>query len=246
MKDGVWSCYAQSSKFQSSALLQFLDGFLIRVKNSKIENLKRHAKLSKKLKDHHREWMVKVLADENTTRWIRTKLKNKLVNEFIDIPKFSDSTIGRFLKDELRWSYKKREMKAVPTLTQVSWRKLLEGGMIQHKLISKNIETIYMDEFTVNIRDYHLEDGPEKEIKGISKLIAKILHDVYLRSICKKILRNYGIRRDHHLSGSEAFESFQNREKYFEMTMIRILSWCLIMQECTQASRQINSSQAQN
>ena len=120
MKDGVWSRYVQSSKFQSSALLQSLDGFLIRIKNSKIENLKRHAKLSKKLKDHHKEWITKVLADENTTRWIRTKLKNRLVNEFIDIPKISDSTIGRFLKDELRWSYKKLEKMAAPTLTQMS------------------------------------------------------------------------------------------------------------------------------
>ena len=142
MKDGVWSRYAQSSKFQSSALLQSLDGFLIRVKNSKNENLKGQAKLGRKLKDHHKEWMAKVLADENTTRWTRTKLKNRLVNEFIDIPKIYDSTIGRFLKDELSWSYKKVEKKAAPTLTQVSWRKLLEGGMIQHKFISKNIETI--------------------------------------------------------------------------------------------------------
>ena len=55
------------------------------------------------------------------------KAVEHLVNEFIDIPKISDSKIGRFLKDELRRSYKKLEKKAAPILTKVSGENFLKG-----------------------------------------------------------------------------------------------------------------------
>ena len=162
--------------------------------------------------------MTKVLADENTIKWIRTKLKNRLANEFIDIPKISDSTIGRFLKDELRWSYKKLEKKAAPTLTQVSWRKLLEGGMIQHKLISKNIETIYMDEFTVNTRGLSFRGWARKGDKGYFIVDSK--------DFCMTFIWGLSAKRVYEIMGSDGTITSAEVKHYIqELSESRKILW---------------------
>ena len=45
--------------------------------------------------------------------------------------------------------------------------------MIQHKLISKNIETIYMDEFAVNTMGLSFREWARKSDKGYLKVDSK-------------------------------------------------------------------------
>ena len=54
----------------------------------------------------------------------------------------------------MRYKYEKLERKPAPSLTQGSYRKQLEGGLIQKRISDLNIELIFIDEFSVNNRHH--------------------------------------------------------------------------------------------
>ena len=105
-----------------------------------------------------------------------------------------------------------------------------------------------MDEFTVNTRGLSFRGWARKGDKGYLKVDSKDFCMTFIWSLSAK--RVYGIMGSDRTIISVEVKHYiwdlSESRKYFEMTMIRILSWCLIMQECTQASRQINSSHAPN
>ena len=56
----------------------------------------------------------------------------------------------RCLKRDLSMTYKKLEIKPAPAATNQMFKKLLEGTKIQKYLKDKQVECIYIDEFTVH------------------------------------------------------------------------------------------------
>ena len=66
-------------------------------------------------------------------RWSCSMIREGLMQNFEDIDFIHCSTIWRCLKNEMRYKYKKLERKHAPSLTQGSYRKQLEGGLIQKK-----------------------------------------------------------------------------------------------------------------
>ena len=69
----------------------------------------------------------------------------------------------------MRYKYKKLERKPAPSLTQGSYRKQLEGGLIQKRISDSNIELIFIDEFTVNTRHHAFRGWYRRGEKGYLK-----------------------------------------------------------------------------
>ena len=91
------------------------------------------------------------------------------MQRFGDIETIHCSTIGRYLKKEMRYTYKKLEKKPAPSLTQESYRKQLEGGLAQRKISDSGVELIFIDEFTVNTRHHAYRGWCKKGEKGYLK-----------------------------------------------------------------------------
>ena len=67
-------------------------------------------------------------------------------------------------------SYKKLEIKPAPAITNQMFRKLLEGVKIQKCLKDRQIECIYVDEFTVNTRHSQFRGWARRGVKGWVKI----------------------------------------------------------------------------
>ena len=69
----------------------------------------------------------------------------------------------------MRYKYKKLERKPALSLTQGSYRKQLEGGLIQKRISDSNIELIFINEFTVNTRHHAFRGWCRRGEKGYLK-----------------------------------------------------------------------------
>ena len=76
----------------------------------------------------------------------------------------------RCLKRDLGMAYKRLEIKPAPATTNQMFRKLLEGAKIQKCLKDKQIECIYVDEFTVNTRHSQFRGWTKRGVKGWVKI----------------------------------------------------------------------------
>ena len=76
----------------------------------------------------------------------------------------------RCLKRDLGMTYKKLEIKPAPATTNQMFRKLLEGAKIQKCLKDKQVECIYIDEFTINTRHSQFRGWAKRGVKGWVKI----------------------------------------------------------------------------
>ena len=76
----------------------------------------------------------------------------------------------RCLKRDLGMAYKRLKIKPAPAATNQMFRKLLEGAKIQKCLKDKQIECIYVDEFTVNTRHSQFRGWAKRGVKGWVKI----------------------------------------------------------------------------
>ena len=62
------------------------------------------------------------------------------------------STIGRYMRTQLRLSYKTLNKKHPTSTRQENWRKFFESAWVQSTLEKQGVELIYLDEFSINTR----------------------------------------------------------------------------------------------
>ena len=123
------------------------------------------------LKEEHKCWLEQEIENFPNKRWTWHDVKSSIHSQFLELVNISESTISRFLRNRLEYSYKKLERKPAPSLKSDSIRKLYEGALIQQIISDEEIEMIFIDEFSVNTR-HHYFRGWEKEVqKDTLKLI---------------------------------------------------------------------------
>lgn len=118
-------------------------------------------------------------------------LKKRLLSQFGDIQSISDSTILRFLKSDMRWSFKKLEKKPAPSLTETSYKKVLKSSMIQQRLNELEVEIIYIDEFMVNTRSFSFRGWSKRGSKGFLKVDNRAFSMTFIWGLSAK--RVYGL-----------------------------------------------------
>ena len=90
-------------------------------------------------------------------RWTWYDVKSSLHSLFPELVNISESSISRFLRNRLGYSYKKLERKSAPSLRSDAIRKLYEGGLIQQIISDEEIEMIFIDEFIINTSNITFE-----------------------------------------------------------------------------------------
>ena len=77
-------------------------------------------------------------------------------------------------------SYKRLERRPAPAATQEAVRKTLEGALVQQKLEEKEIELIFMDEFSINTKEISSLVGERDILKLIIKTSRCHLYEHFL------------------------------------------------------------------
>ena len=134
--------------------------------NKKKQNILNSSSKRRKLKEIHKEYINSLVQSNITQQLTASSINKRLMNEFPEIDKVSNSTIIRWLRNDLRWSFKKLERKPAPATTIDSKRLLLEGAVIQKKLLELDVELIFIDEFSVNARHHEFSGWTKVGQKG--------------------------------------------------------------------------------
>ena len=137
-----------------------------KIKERKELNIAYNSNKRRKLKEEHKEYidsLVQTSTNQKLTAW---KINERLQYEFSDLNSVSDSTIIRWLKKDLHWSFKKLERKPAPSTTSNSTRLVLEGAVIQKRILELDAEVIFIDEFSVNSRHHEFSGWTKVGQKG--------------------------------------------------------------------------------
>ena len=89
-----------------------------------------------------------------------------MVTHFADFPLVHNTTISRWLGTDLKCSYKILEKRPMPVQRPEARRIFLEGALIQVLIKEKNVELIFIDEFSVNSRHHGFRGWTKKGRKG--------------------------------------------------------------------------------
>ena len=121
------------------------------------------------LKEEHKCWLEQEIEKIPNKRWTWHDVKSSLHSQFPELVNISESTISRFLRNRLGYSYKKLERKPAPSLRSDAIRKLYEGALIQQIISDEEIEMIFIDEFSVNTRHHYFRGWAKRDAKGYIK-----------------------------------------------------------------------------
>ena len=158
-KSGTSTHWEQNLNFPNRKSPTFSKQFKIGLIDQKSSNIA--------MKNIHKEYIDELADSQFVCKLTAFSIKKKLEEEFEDPKNISKSTITRWLKSDLNYSYKKMIRKPKPSLTHESLTKVMEAATIQHKLYSKGIEVIYVDEFLVNTRNHQFHGWSKRGRKGI-------------------------------------------------------------------------------
>ena len=110
--------------------------------------------MRRKLHDEHITEVKNYLQEKKGAVITIKMVKEHLIDTFPSLSKISDFNVRRFLKKDMRYSYKKLSKKKPITKRQDRVRLYYESVAIQIWLEDQGIELIYWDEFTVSTRNY--------------------------------------------------------------------------------------------
>ena len=81
------------------------------------------------------------------------EIKLNLYTNYPNLNKISDWSIWKVLRINLRYSYKKLSLDKRKSITNQFVRIFFESSIIQIILLDKGYELLYLDEFSINLRD---------------------------------------------------------------------------------------------
>ena len=163
--------------------------------NKKKQNILNSSSKRRKLKEIHKEYINSLVQSNITQQLTASSINRRLMNEFPEMDKVSNSTIIRWLRNDLCWSFKKLERKPAPATTIDSKRLLLEGAAIQKKLLELDLEVIFIDEFSVNSRHHEFSGWTKVGQKGYIMTETKEFSMSFICSVStKRVLGLMGVK----------------------------------------------------
>ena len=165
------------------------------IDNKKEQNMFNGFAKRRKLKEIHKEYINSLVQSNIAQQLTASSISKRLVNNFPEMDKVSNSTIIRWLRNDLRWSFKKLERKPAPATTTNSKRLLLEGAAIQKKLLELDVEVIFIDEFSVNSRHHEFSGWTKLGQKGYIMTETKEFSMSFICSVStKRVLGLMGVK----------------------------------------------------
>ena len=97
------------------------------------------------------------------------EIKLDLDTNYPNLNKISDWSIRKILTINLRYSYKKQSLAKRKSFTNEYVRRFFESSIIQIILLDKGYELLYLDEFSINLRDKSMYGWWPIGVKGLIK-----------------------------------------------------------------------------
>ena len=163
---GVFHLSQSRSDCLKIRFLVFSNSVVHKMKEKSKDAIRQGHIKKRKLKEEHKAFINDLILSNPFSQWTWNKVKSKLNDEFLDMPQLHNSTISKWMSNQLNLSYKKLELRRPPASTQTSYRKWLESALLQIELMRKDVEIIYIDEFHVNTRLHRFRGWTQKGQKG--------------------------------------------------------------------------------
>ena len=98
---------------------------------------------------------LRIIAKSNLQFLGKKKLlRNKLRRKFNELTSISKSTIGRWLHNELNFSYKKMPTTNIKLFNPENTLKMIKWALVINKLLKLEHEVVFLDEFWISSRSF--------------------------------------------------------------------------------------------
>ena len=108
----------------------------------------------KKIKDYHLRYIKSNVQQKSGTPLTLEELRNKLRRRFNELTSISKSTIGRWLHNELNFSYKKISTTNIKLFNPENTLKMIKWAWVINKLLKLEHEVVFLDEFSISSRSF--------------------------------------------------------------------------------------------
>ena len=129
-----------------------------------------YRKRQQKLKKKHSDFIKDYINSKDDILYTRREVKHNLELVYPEVKPISDTTVRRWMKRDLKMSFKKLERKNLNMFTPNKIRSFFESAAIQLKLEELRVEQIYIDEFSVNAHRSNLYGWSKRGEKGHLRL----------------------------------------------------------------------------
>ena len=192
-----WSIKSIKATHRSQTMISkiLLNEIKRQIDNKKEQNIFNRLAKHRKLKEIDKEYINSLVQINITQNLTASSISKKVMNNFSEMDKVSSSTIIRWLRNDLRWSFKKLERKHAPATTTNSKRLLLEGTAIQKKLLELDVEVIFIDDFNINFWHHEFSGWTKVGQKGYIMIeIKEFLMSFICSVFTKRVLGLIGVK----------------------------------------------------
>ena len=160
----------------------------------------------RKVKEENKEWLQETLDHLQGKYFTIQSLRDKLVKEHPELRPVSASTLGRIMKNEIKYSYKKSELSNPRWFTYEMIRSFFESAAILMKLETEGIEVIYIDEFSLSSKKIGFHGWSKRGCKSYLRHFDQSFTMSFVVALYKE--RIYGIMGKDGTGNSETIKIF--------------------------------------
>ena len=146
----------------------------------------------KKLSQQHLDFLKEFLSGISSVPLKVSSIKNRLEKNFEEMQNVSESTIRRDLKARLNMNYKRMSLVNPKNLTNENVWRMIQSATLFKILSNYDIELIFMDEFSINLRTSKAygwaEKGKGNDLTSLWSIIILVLFLDFLQ-------RNFILRK---------------------------------------------------
>ena len=106
------------------------------------------------LKDWHVKYIRSNVQQKAGTPLTLEELRNKLRRRFAELVSISKSTVGRWLHNDLNFSYKKMSTANIKLFDPENTLKMIKWAWVINKLLKLEHEVVFLDEFSISSRSF--------------------------------------------------------------------------------------------
>ena len=158
----------------------------------------------RKVKEEHKEWLKDILKHLQSKYFTIQSLRDRLVKENPELRPVSVSTLGRIMKNEMKYRYKKSEVRNPRWFTNEMISSFFESAAIIMKLETEGIEVIYIDEFSLSSKKIGFHGWSKRGCKSYLKHFYQSFS--FVVALSKE--RIYGIMGEDGTGSTETFKIF--------------------------------------
>ena len=102
------------------------------------------------LKNYHIKYIGSNVQRKSGLPLTLCELRNKLASRFKELASISLSTVSRWLRSDLNFSYKKLPTANVKLFNAESISKIIKWAWVINKLLGRELEVVFLDEFSIS------------------------------------------------------------------------------------------------